>query len=144
MRSTQRDSNSKNEGILIFIQIELEVLLRHREDCYSQELIFVGHNETSCDVRTRCQGKTLIEKEDSTVCLVNNVCASVCGWGYAWQRAISSIYRVVKFFVNGIEVEELSGIPYVWEEIHSQMKVKWKFHHQFWVGGIYLMELTHR
>ena len=124
MRSTQRDSNSKNEGILIFIQVELEVLLRHREDCYSQELIFVGHNETSCDMRTRCQGKTLIEKEDSTVCLVNNVCARGVRVRVCVTESDFLNYRVVKFFVSGIEVEGLSGIPYFWEEIHSQMKVK--------------------
>ena len=104
MRSTQQDSNSENEGILIFIQVELEVLLRHREDCYSQELIFVDHNETICNMRTRCQGKNLIEEEDSTVCLVNNVhaCVGVC----VTERDFFN-YRVLEFSVNGIEVEVL-------------------------------------
>ena len=90
-KSTHWDSNIKNEGILIFIQVELEVLLRHREDCYSQELIFVDHNKTVCNTRTRCQGKTLREKEDSSVCLVNNLCACVRGCVCVREREISSI-----------------------------------------------------
>ena len=35
-------------------------------------------------------------------------------------------YRVLEFSLNGIEMEELPGIPYVWEKIHSQMKIKIK------------------
>ena len=83
----------------------------------------MDHNKTVCNTRTRCQGKTLIEKEDSSVCLVNNVCACVCGYVCVRERDFFNC-RVVEFSVNGIEEEELLGISYVWEEIHSQIKLK--------------------